>query len=222
MVNPVARTNWCLPRHTSTKTPDSQTTLACLTTRPYSQPLGPVTQGGGGGWRRGGRWWWGGRPCGHDSAQAPHVQGEVRGEVAGNKQCIDRRATPHCATKLWRDRNLATKDLGACCHSPRPWRQPIADTRSVVSLKVGGPTRGPTAHLLSALYKRHQAHGRRRKPMLRSPPHSHSRCGLKTTDSVGPLVEGRTGPKQTARPYPTLPTAKPMLGAPASGALATS
>ena len=102
VVNPVWGTNWCLPRHTSTKTLGRQTALVYLSTLPHSYPLGPVTGvGGGGGWKERGSVGGGGRrPGEHDSAQAPDEQGEGPGEVAGNKQYIDCRATPHCATKL--------------------------------------------------------------------------------------------------------------------------
>ena len=72
VANPVWGTNWCLPRHTSTKTLGRQTALVYLSTLPHSHSLGPVIakQGGGGGGKRGGMVrGGGGRSGGHDSAQ---------------------------------------------------------------------------------------------------------------------------------------------------------
>ena len=58
---------------------------------------------------------------------------------------IDGRATPHCATKLWRESQEATQDLCTCCHSPRPRRQfAISAAWPPCRSKDPLPAQGPT------------------------------------------------------------------------------
>ena len=182
VVNPVWGTNWCLPRHTSTKTLGKQTALVYLSTLPHSHSLGRViAKKGGGGWKeRGSAWGGGGRSVGHVLAQ-------------------DRSRS---AASIWRGE---TPERAATAHGHGA---SSLLTRAAQSPHVVGLTPRTMAYVPSVLHKLHYSHGRCRKPSARdylgsacgrAAGRTAGHCGLDPQQPHSPQKEFPKGGRQAKR-----------------------